>query len=46
MLLTRSLSSAIREAFRADFTSGFLDPRINFSRTTNATVTNSAGVIT
>ena len=45
MLLTRSLSSAIREAFRADFTSGFLDPRINFSRTTNATVTNSAGVI-
>lgn len=29
-----------------DFTTGSLDSRINFSRTTNATVTNSAGVIT
>ena len=29
-----------------DFTTGSLDARINFSRTTNATVTNSAGVIT
>ena len=29
-----------------DFTTGNLDARINFSRTTNATVTNSAGLIT
>ena len=29
-----------------DFTTGSLDSRINFSRTTNATVTNSAGQIT
>lgn len=29
-----------------DFTTGALDPRINFTRTTNATVTNSAGLIT
>ena len=28
------------------FETGALDPRINFSRTTNATVTNSAGLIT
>jgi len=27
------------------FTEGFLDPRINFSRTSNATVTNSLGTI-
>ena len=29
-----------------DFTTGALDPRIAFTRATNATVTNSAGVIT
>ena len=28
-----------------DFTSGVLDPRVTFSRTTNATLTNSAGLV-
>jgi hypothetical protein len=32
-------------ALSLDFTSGRLDPRITFSRTTNATLTNSAGLV-
>lgn len=32
-------------ALLLDFTSGRLDPRITFSRTTNATLTNSAGLV-
>jgi len=32
-------------ALLLDFTSGRLDPRVTFSRTTNATLTNSAGLV-
>jgi len=42
-LRKRSIFS--RAKFRTDFTKGVLDPRINFSRTSNATITNSAGQI-
>jgi len=44
MLLTR-VSSAVREALSIYFQSGVLDHRITFSRTSNATITNSAGQI-
>jgi len=45
--LRRSVGSIFTRGrkFYADFTSGILDPRINFSRTSNATVTNSLGTI-
>ena len=45
-LITEYYGTGYVPSIMLDFTSGFLDPRINFSRTTNATVTNSAGVIT